>query len=90
MEKFWKLYESENSESLDDHLLRHIEVIALKILQDHVKYISKETFYETYYLHFSCDGTFNRYVTLKCGRGGNPFCYGALLVGEWGSSDTVT
>ena len=37
-------------------------------------------------------GTFNRYVTLKCGRGGggNPFCYGVLLEGEGGSSDTVT
>ena len=27
-------------------------------------------------------GTFNRYVTLKGGRGGNPFCYGELLEGE--------
>ena len=35
-------------------------------------------------------GTFHRYVTLKGGREGNPFCYGALLEGEGGSSDTVT
>ena len=27
-------------------------------------------------------GTFNGYVTLKGGTGGNPFCYGALLEGE--------
>ena len=35
-------------------------------------------------------GTFNRYVTLKGGKEGNPFCYGALSEGEGGSSDTVT
>ena len=35
-------------------------------------------------------GTFNRYVTLKGGSGGNPFCYGAFLEGEGGSGDTVT
>ena len=35
-------------------------------------------------------GTFNRYVTLKGGRRDNPFCYGALLEGEGGSSDTFT
>ena len=36
-------------------------------------------------------GTFNRYVTLKGGRRGNPFCYGVLLEEEEGGSrDTVT
>ena len=34
-------------------------------------------------------GTLNRCVTLKGGRG-NPFFYEALLEGEGGSSDTVT
>ena len=38
---------------------------------------------------FRSKGTFNRYVTLKGGRGVNPFCYGALLEGEGSSSDTV-
>ena len=41
-------------------------------------------------LHPRCLGMFNRYVTFKGGRGDNPFCYGALLEGEGGSSDTVT
>ena len=41
-------------------------------------------------LKFMCMGMFNRYVTLKGGKRGNPFCYGALLEGNGGSSDTVT
>ena len=45
-----------------------------------------------YCIFFHILETFNRYVTLKGGRGGggNPFCYGALLEGEGGSSDTIT
>ena len=42
MEKSWKLYESENSENLDDHLHRYIlfqhsKVTTLEVLQDDVK-----------------------------------------------------
>ena len=35
-------------ENLDDHLLHHNTVAALEVLQDNVKYISRETFYKTY------------------------------------------
>ena len=49
MVKSWKLYESENSEnlarwSLSYSLFQHNKVTALEVLQDDVKYISKETF----------------------------------------------
>ena len=48
MVKFWKLYESENSEnlarwSLSYSLFQHSKVTALEVLQDDGKYISKET-----------------------------------------------
>ena len=54
MIKFWKLYESENSEnlarwSLSYSLFQHSKVTALEVLQDDGKYISKETFWKTYF-----------------------------------------
>ena len=52
MEKSWKFYESENSRfrwSLSYSLFQHSIVTALEVLQDDVKYISKETFLKTYY-----------------------------------------
>ena len=40
--KSWKLYENENSENYS--LFQLSKVTALEVLQDDVKYISKETF----------------------------------------------
>ena len=53
------------------------------------KHISSAIPQQIYCWYFR-KGTFNRYVTLKGGTGGNPFYYGALLEREGGSSDTVT
>ena len=45
MRYLWKMLFVEN---LDDYLLHHNTVAALEVLQDNVKYISRETFCKTY------------------------------------------
>ena len=56
--KSWKLYESENSENLNNHLHRYIlfqhskdKVTALEVLQDDVKYIFQKKHFKNLLLY---------------------------------------